>query len=240
MTYSNLLYEGKCKKVFLMDEEQVWLEFKDALTAFNGKKTSSFEGKGSLNRDTTSLIFQYLQSKEIPSHWIRDEKENCMVAQKIQMIPLEVVVRNWLAGSTAKKFQKPEGTPLNTPLFELYYKDEGLGDPFISEDQAYILETVTAIEMETIRTLALKINKELIPLFESGSMNLIDFKLEFGKNSQGDMVLGDEISADSCRIWDAQSKEKMDKDRFRLNLGKVEENYKKILNNLKKAVSKTT
>ena len=210
------------------------LEFKDSLTAFNGQKASSFEGKGNLNRDTTSLIFQYLHSKELLTHWIRDEGQTSIVAQKIQMIPLEVVIRNRLAGSTAKKFQKPEGSLLEKPLFELYYKDENLGDPFISEDQAHMLEVVTIMEIETIRNLALKVNRELGSLFEAGGMDLIDFKLEFGKTSQGDILLGDEISADSCRIWDLKTKEKMDKDRFRLDLGNIEINYKKILNNLKK------
>ena len=230
-----LIYEGKCKKVYNLNEEQVLLEFKDALTAFNGKKVSSFKGKGQINRDMTSLIFQYLQSKEIPTHWVSDQGESGMIAQKIKMIPLEVVMRNYFAGSTAKKFQKEDGAPLDNPLFELYYKDESLGDPFISEDQAFMLEACTAIEIEMIRESALKINKELVSLFSQAGMILIDFKLEFGKTSNNEVILGDEISADSCRIWDSQTKEKMDKDRFRLDLGNVESYYKKILDSLKKS-----
>ena len=229
-----LIYEGKCKKVYSIDEKQVLLEFKDALTAFNGKKVSSFKGKGQLNRDMTSLIFQHLQSKGIPTHWISDQGDASMVAQKIKMIPIEVVVRNYLAGSTAKKFQKEEGAPLENPLFELYYKDESLGDPFISEDQAFMLEACTPVEIEIIRESALKINRELTSLFAQSGMTLIDFKLEYGKTLDNEVILGDEVSADSCRIWDAETKEKMDKDRFRLDLGNVETYYKKILESLKK------
>ncbi len=215
----------------------MWLEFKDTLTAFNGEKISSFEGKGRLNRDTTSLLFQYLHSKDIQSHWISDEKNASILAQKMTMIPLEVVIRNRLAGSTAKKFQKKEGTSLDTPLFELYYKDENLGDPFISEDQAFMLKACSPIEIEIIKAQALKVNKELRDLFSLAGMDLIDFKLEFGKTSESDIILGDEISADSCRIWNSETQEKMDKDRFRLDLGDVESNYKKILSNLTKSLN---
>ena len=232
---SHLLYEGKCKKIFHIKNrpEEVWIEFKDTLTAFNGKKKSSFEGKGRLNRDTSSLIFKYLDLKGIFNHWICDEGESAFIAQKIQMIPLEVVVRNRLAGSTARKFQKQDGERIKEPLLELYYKDESLGDPFISEDQALMLGALSCLEAGfEIHNTALRINKELISLFSSAGMELIDFKLEFGETKKGEILLGDEISADSCRIWKKGSEERLDKDRFRLDLDHVKKGYQTIYKNL--------
>lgn len=241
MVRSDLLYEGKCKKIFRIKdhEDKVWIEFKDDLTAFNGKKKSFFKGKGQLNRDTSSLIFQYLKSLQIDSHWINDQGENAIMAWRMNMIPLEVVVRNKLAGSTAKKFQKPEGEKLTAPLFELYYKDEKLEDPFISGEQALMLGVLSSQEEEMeIKTKALKINQALVRLFSSSNMDLIDFKLEFGKDNKGLIFLGDEISADSCRIWEKETMERLDKDRFRLNLGQVEQSYYKIYQNLKEGLEK--
>lgn len=233
---SEFLYEGKCKKIFSVkdNENQVLIEFKDVLTAYNAEKVSSFEGKGCLNRDTTSLIFRYLNQKGFKTHWVQDEGEKAILALKIQMIPLEVVVRNRLAGSTAKKFQIKEGQKLKQPLFELYYKDESLKDPFISTEQALILNTgVNLEEIEQIKQEALKINKELVVWMQKSELDLIDFKIEFGKTKEGQIILGDEISADSCRIWDLKTEERLDKDRFRLDLGKVKEGYQKIYSQLK-------
>ena len=236
---SHLLYEGKCKKVFHVknSSHEVWIEFKDVLTAFNGEKKSSFEGKGPLNRDTSSLIFKYLNLKGVSNHWIGNEGERVMIAQKINMIPLEVVVRNRLAGSTARKFQKPDGEKIKKPLFELYYKDESLGDPFISEDQALMLGALSSLQdgLE-IKNIALRVNKELVSLFSSVGMDLIDFKLEFGKTPQGGLLLGDEISADSCRIWKKGTVERLDKDRFRLDLDHVKKGYQTIYRNLQQKV----
>ena len=235
MIQSDMLYEGKCKKIFKIKdhEDKVWMEFKDNLTAFNGQKQSSFKGKGRLNRDTSSFIFQYLQSKGIHTHWIADQGACSMITLKLKMIPLEVVVRNDLAGSTAKKFQIKEGTQLQKPLFELYYKDEKLGDPFISGEQAMMLGALLSEKEELeIKNRALQVNQELKKKFSDAEMELIDFKLEFGKDPKGEIVLADEISADSCRIWKKGTKEKMDKDRFRLDLGNVEENYKAIFHQL--------
>ena len=232
---SHLLYEGKCKKIFHIENrpDEVWVEFKDTLTAFNGKKKSSFEGKGQLNRNTSSLIFKYLDLRGILNHWICNEGESVFIARKIQMIPLEVVVRNRLAGSTARKFQKQDGEEIKKPLFELYYKDESLGDPFISEDQALMLGALSSLkEGLEIKNTALKVNEELISLFSSAGMNLIDFKLEFGKTQKGELLLGDEISADSCRIWKKENAERLDKDRFRLDLDHVKKGYQTIYQNL--------
>ena len=235
MIRSELLYEGKCKKIFKIKdhEDKVWMEFKDNITAFNGKKKSSFKGKGRLNRDTSSLIFRYLQNHGIDNHWIEDQGDSSMVAHRINMIPLEVVVRNKLAGSTAKKFQKEEGELLKEPLFELYYKKESLGDPFISKDQALMLGVLSSQEEGIeIKEKALKINEKLVDLFSRSDMDLIDFKLEFGRDKKNLILLGDEISADSCRIWRKGTKERLDKDRFRLDLGRVEKSYREIYQKL--------
>ena len=188
MQKSDLIYEGKCKKIFKVEgvSDKVWMEFKDNLTAYNNNKKSSFEGKGQLNRDTSSLIFQYLS---VPNHWVKDQGENGMITQSLSMIPLEVVVRNRLAGSTAKKFQKQDGEPLSFPLFELYYKEESLGDPFISSEQALVLGWSSSEEIDEIKTMALKVNQELCSLFSKVSLELIDFKLEFGRTPKGEFVV---------------------------------------------------
>ena len=230
----NLLYEGKCKKIFKTENDsQVLVEFKDDLTAFNGKKHSSFKGKGCLNRDTSSLIFRYLKKRGVLSHWLEDQGARQMLAQKLEMILLEVVVRNRWAGSSAKKFQKKEGDILESPLFEFYYKEESLGDPLISKEQAMALRVCSSEkELEEIKSKALKVNQELLSLFLKGGMDLIDFKLEFGKDKEGQILLGDEISADSCRIWKKGTTERLDKDRFRLDLGSIEKGYRTIYQNL--------
>ena len=235
MKKSDLIYEGKCKKIFKIKDlaDKVWMEFKDNLTAYNNKKKSSFEGKGRLNRDTSSLLFQYLS---VPNHWVRDQGEEAMMVQSLSMIPLEIVVRNRLAGSTAKKFQKEDGSPLPFPLFEIYYKDELLGDPFISSEQAEVLGWSSLEAIDEMKSLALKVNQELIVLFSKCDLDLIDFKLEFGRDVSGKLLLGDEISADSCRIWTLEGK-RLDKDRFRLGLGNVKEGYQEVYEKLKKCTS---
>ncbi len=239
MSYSKgeMLYEGKAKKIFSIEGEPklLWQEFKDSFTAFNGEKKATMEGKGKINRAIASLIFQKLNSEKIPSHWVADEGETDMVTQKLEMIDLEVVVRNILAGSTAKKFGIKEGTPLNKPLVEFYYKKDELGDPFISDDQALMLETVkNEGDLESLKSRAIAVNTVLLDLFKNSGIKLVDFKLEFGYSPDGEIVLGDEISPDSCRLWDAETNEKMDKDRFRRDLGDVIENYQEVLNRLQK------
>jgi len=233
MQKSDLIYEGKCKKIFKIrnDSDKVWMEFKDNLTAYNNKKKSVLEGKGQLNRNTSSLLFQYLS---VPNHWVVNQGERGMVTRFLSMIPLEVVVRNRLAGSTAKKFQKKDGEPLSSPLFELYYKKESLGDPFISSEQAVVSGWSSSEEIDEIKAMALKVNQELCSLFSRAHLELIDFKLEFGRTPEGELLLGDEISADSCRIW-TQNGKRLDKDRFRLDLGNVKEGYQEIYDRLKSA-----
>ncbi|MCB0378264.1 MAG: phosphoribosylaminoimidazolesuccinocarboxamide synthase [Bdellovibrionales bacterium] len=237
MTYdkSELLYEGKAKKIFSVqgDDQVIWQEFKDSFTAFNGEKKATMAGKGVINQKIASLIFFFFSDQGIPSHWVKDQGEDSMVTKKLSMIDLEVVVRNILAGSTAKKFNILEGTALGEPLVEFYYKKDELGDPFISDDQALMLKVVRAPEdLLTLKKLALQVNQVLKKLFHQAQIDLVDFKLEFGYDREGNILLGDEISPDSCRLWDQQTKEKMDKDRFRRDLGQVLEKYQEVLDRL--------
>lgn len=238
MSYSKgeFTYEGKAKKIFSVVDQNdlVWLEYKDSLTAFNALKKGSFEGKGELNCLMTTLIFKYLSRQGVKTHMVSPESSREMVCQKLEIIPAEVVVRNTLAGSTAKKFGIEEGKELKKPLVEFYYKDDELQDPFMSDDQAMMMGVVSDPKnLEVLKTEALKINTLLQKFFLAIDLKLVDFKLEFGKNSDGEIVLGDEITPDSCRLWDVHSGEKMDKDRFRRDLGKVEESYSEVYNRMK-------
>jgi len=235
---AELLYEGKAKKMFAVRgrPEEVWVEYKDSLTAFNAQKTGSFSGKGMINAKITSLLYGRLKKAGIPTHLIQDVSDTEMICQKLTIIPLEVVTRNRLAGSTAKKLGKEEGTALEQPLVEFYYKDDALGDPFLSDDQALMMKAVPRREdLETLKKKALEINRVLRDEFSKAGLELIDFKLEFGRNAAGDIVLADEVSPDTCRLWDVKTGEKFDKDRFRRDLGKVEESYQEVLNRLKGA-----
>lgn len=232
-----LLYEGKAKRIFSVkgEPELIWQDFKDSFTAFNGEKKATMEGKGPLNRKIASVVFQQLAKDGVPSHWVADIGNDAMVTKKLEMIALEVVVRNRLAGSTAKKFQIEEGTSLKEPLVEFYYKKDELGDPFISDEQALMLKVVKAsTDLIELKKLALAVNRTMLNLFDKAGIDLIDFKIEFGYDSQGDILLGDEISPDSCRLWDKQSQEKMDKDRFRRDLGQVLEKYQEVLDRISK------
>lgn len=232
-----LLYEGKAKKMFAVQgrPQEVWVEYKDSLTAFNAQKKSSFSGKGSINARITSLLYRRLQAQGVNNHWLADINAHEMVCQKVTVIPLEVVTRNRLAGSTAKKLGKEEGTTLKEPLVEFYYKDDALADPFLSDDQALMMGAVPArADLEILKREALRINKILQAEFLKAGLELIDFKLEFGRTADGKIVLADEVSPDTCRLWDVQSGEKYDKDRFRRDLGRVEESYQEVLQRLEK------
>jgi len=231
----DLIYEGKAKKIFSVKSEPnlIWQEFKDSFTAFNGEKKATMVGKGKLNRHIASLIFQKLKENNVPSHWVADSGNISMITRKLQMINLEVVVRNALAGSTAKKFNIPEGTRLEQPLVEFYYKKDELGDPFISDEQAMMLKAVRDNgDLQILKDQAFLVNTVLKDMFDCAGIDLIDFKIEFGYDSQGQILLGDEISPDSCRLWDKVTHEKMDKDRFRRDLGQVLEMYQEVLNRL--------
>jgi phosphoribosylaminoimidazole-succinocarboxamide synthase len=230
------IYEGKAKRLFEVEGHPEWIlqEFKDSLTAFNALKKGSFENKGALNRDITSMVFKFLEKRGIPSHRVADIGTNEMVTEKLTMLKVEVVVRNVLAGSTAKKFGIEEGTPLEKPLVEFYYKDDALADPFLSDDQALMLKVCrTQSELEELKAIALRVNEGLLQFFGDADLRLIDFKIELGRNSAGAIVLADEITPDSCRLWDKKTGEKMDKDRFRRDLGNVAESYQEVAQRLK-------
>ena len=224
------LQEGKGKSIYAVrgEADLIWMEFKNALTAFNGKKRSSFEGKACLNRDMSSFIFQFLNKKGVKNHFVEDVSDVGMICHRLEIIPLEVVVRNRLSGSTARRFNFPDGKNLLEPLLEFYYKDDDLGDPFMSAEQAVAFEFISSkSDIEVLGERALLVNQVLGECFSSVGIELIDFKLEFGRLG-GSFLLGDEISCDSCRLWDKKTGEKMDKDRFRLDLGRVEEFYQRV------------
>lgn len=237
MSAGDLLYEGKAKKIFQLpgEPDNVLMEFKDSLTAFNALKKGSFDSKGPVNRDIASLIFASLRVRGIDSHWVRDEGDRSMVARRVEIIPLEVVVRNILAGSTAKKMGIEEGRVLPRPLVEFYFKNDALQDPFVSDDQVEIFEIATAAEIAELKSKALKVNEALRDLFSRAGIRLVDFKIEFGKDPKGRIVLADEITPDCCRLWDESTGEKMDKDRFRRDLGQIKEKYEEVLARLRQA-----
>lgn len=238
MKLSEPIYEGKAKKIFAIPENdnQYLVEYKDSLTAFNAQKKGSFEDKGKINRDITSLIFQYLKKNQVDSHWISDQGDNRMVVQKVEIIPLEVVVRNTLAGSTAKKLGIDEGKKLKKPLIEFYFKKDELADPFVSDDQILMMEVASEKDIVELKAQALKVNELLQKLFLGMGIQLVDFKIEFGKTAAGKILLADEITPDCCRLWDVKTNEKLDKDRFRRDLGQVRESYVEVLKRLKEVV----
>lgn len=234
----SLIYEGKAKRLFNVENHPEWIlqEFKDSLTAFNAQKKGQFENKGRLNRDITSLVFRFLEKKGIPSHRILDLGTNEMVTERLEMLKVEVVVRNVLAGSTAKKFGLEEGTPLEKPLTEFYYKDDALADPFISDEQALMMKVAkTQADLDELKRLALGVNAGMNEFFAAVGLRLIDFKIEFGRRSSGEIVLADEITPDSCRLWDVKTGERMDKDRFRRDLGNVKESYEEVFSRISAA-----
>ncbi|MHC6204284.1 phosphoribosylaminoimidazolesuccinocarboxamide synthase [Breznakiellaceae bacterium SP9] len=234
-----LVYEGKAKKVFsaLDGSGQVipdWviIHYKDAATAFNGEKKGQIEDKGRVNNKITAAIFKLLEKAGIPTHFVARISERDMLCKRLSIVPLEVIVRNIAAGSMAKRLGLTEGAALRATVFELSYKDDTLGDPLINEYHAAAIGAATFEEIETIKALTFKINTLLIDFFQVHGIKLIDFKLEFGKTPDGKLVLADEISPDTCRLWDLQTNKKLDKDRFRQDLGDVKEAYIEVLNRL--------
>lgn len=225
-----LLYEGKAKKVWSVagNADVVIQEFKNDATAFNGEKRGSWEAKGIVNNTVASALFRYLESSGIKTHFIEQLSENEMLIKKLQIVPLEVIVRNRAAGSFVKRYGAKEGITFKEPTFEFSYKRDDLGDPLINESHAIALELATKEDIAYIRSQALAVNDLLKKFFIERGIELIDFKLEFGRH-KGEILLGDEISPDTCRFWDAKTGEKMDKDRFRFDLGDVEGAYKKML-----------
>ena len=225
-----LLYEGKAKRIYeTNDPELLWIEYKDSATAFDGKKKAEIEGKGRLNNLISSIIFTKLREQGIDSHFVQQLSETEQLVKKVEIIPLETVVRNYAAGSISKRLRIPEGEKLRRPIVEFYYKDDALGDPLLTEDHIEILDLASPDEVELLKTKALEVNKVLTELFAELGVKLIDFKLEFGRDSQGNVLLADEISPDTCRLWDMETNEKLDKDVFRRDLGSLTEAYAAIL-----------
>ena len=230
MTKGKQLYEGKAKKIFETDKPEILLvSYKDDATAFNGIKKGTILGKGIINNKVTNYMMRLLEKAEIPTHYIEEISERETLVKKVSIIPLEVIIRNVSAGSFAKIYGVEEGIIFDEPTIEFSYKNDNLGDPLINSYHAIALKLATKEEIEIIKKYAFKINEEMKKFFISINVKLIDFKLEFGKLADNKIVLADEISPDTCRFWDATTNEKLDKDRFRRDLGNVEGAYKEMM-----------
>lgn len=237
MKQLEMLYEGKAKQVFLTDDpEKLIIHYKDAATAFNNIKKATIEGKGLLNNAISTLIFHRLHEKGIRTHYIETLNERDQLCRRVKIIPLEVIVRNVIAGSMAQRLGIEEGTKPSNVIYDICYKDDALGDPLINDHHAVALGVATYEELEKIYAMTAKINETLLELFHEMNINLIDFKIEFGRTSDGEIILADEISPDTCRLWDCSTNEKLDKDRFRRDLGRVKEAYEEIYARLQKVV----
>ncbi|NLM97832.1 MAG: phosphoribosylaminoimidazolesuccinocarboxamide synthase [Halanaerobiaceae bacterium] len=235
MEKKELLYEGKAKKVYkTADEDRFIVMFKDDATAFNGKKKGQIQRKGIMNTAITKIFFELLEEKGIPTHFIELVSDNEILVRGLEIFKIEVVMRNIAAGSISKRLGLEEGTILKKPVLEFYYKDDELGDPMINEYHIFAEELATEEELNTIKKMAFEINDILRDFLKKRGIELVDFKLEFGKDKAGRIYLADEISPDTCRFWDISSKEKLDKDRFRQDLGNVEDAYQEILSRIEK------
>lgn len=227
------LYEGKAKKVYTTEDSEVYIvSYKDDATAFNGLKKGTIEGKGAINNKVTNHLMKLLESKGVPTHFIKQLNDRETAVKKVNIVPLEVIVRNIAAGSLSKRLGLPEGTKLASTVLEFCYKDDTLGDPMVNEYHIAAMQIATKEEIEKITEYSFKINDILTDYLKDLGIELIDFKLEFGRTSDGKIILADEISPDTCRFWDSKTHEKLDKDRFRRDLGGVEDAYKEILKRL--------
>ena len=224
----DMLYEGKAKKVFKTDDEKLLIvDYKDDATAFNGLKKGQILGKGVINNKMTNIILKYLADNGIENHLVEELSDRETLVKRVSIVPLEVIIRNVAAGSFSKRFGVEEGTALKNPILEFSYKNDALGDPMINTYQALAIGVATKEEIDSIAEQALKINELLKKFFINVGIKLIDFKIEFGRYD-GRVILADEISPDTCRLWDAETNEKLDKDRFRRDLGNVEEAYQEV------------
>ncbi|MBF1761338.1 MAG: phosphoribosylaminoimidazolesuccinocarboxamide synthase [Veillonella sp.] len=224
-----MLYEGKAKQVFKMENPDLYrIHYKDDATAFNGEKKGTIQDKGVLNNKITSFFFTMLNEAGIPTHFVERIDDRDQIVKALDIVPLEVIVRNIAAGSMAKRFGLEEGTPLQHPILEFCYKNDDLGDPFANESQITALGWATQDQLTAIKDITMKVNDILKDFLATKKVKLVDFKLEFGSH-KGQILLGDEISPDTCRFWDADTNEKLDKDRFRRDLGNVEEAYHEML-----------
>ncbi|MDE4084242.1 phosphoribosylaminoimidazolesuccinocarboxamide synthase [Planococcus maritimus] len=233
MEKAQLLYEGKAKRLYKTDEQGIlWVEYKDSATAFNGEKKEEISGKGRLNNQITSLLFEKLNEAGIASHFVKQLSESEQLVRAVSIIPIEVVVRNIVAGSMAKRLGIEEGKEIKKPVVEFYLKDDELGDPLITDDHVHMLELATESEVAALKDKARVINDVLIGFFQDIGVDLVDFKIEFGRDENGEILLADEISPDTCRLWDKETKQKLDKDVFRRNLGNLTDAYELILSRL--------
>lgn len=227
------LYEGKAKKVYATnDPDLVIVDYKDDATAFNGEKKGTISGKGVINNKMTNFMFKMLEQEGVPTHLVEEISDRETIVKKVSIVPLEVIVRNVAAGSFSKRMGVEEGRQLLTPILEFSYKNDDLGDPFINDYYALALGLATKEEIDTITKYAFKVNEFMLNFFKGLNIDLIDFKIEFGKTSDGTIILADEISPDTCRFWDSTTHEKLDKDRFRRDMGGVEEAYQEIMKRL--------
>jgi phosphoribosylaminoimidazole-succinocarboxamide synthase len=227
------LYEGKAKRIYRTSlADQYWVEYKDDATAFNGEKKGTITGKGELNNRITAIFFTLLKERGIDNHFIRLLSPTEQLVRKVEIIPLEVVVRNIAAGSLAKRLGMAEGTALPHPVVEFYYKDDALGDPLVNHSHIKVLGVASEDDLAVLERIGLQVNEVLQEYLRERGVILVDFKLEFGRTPEGEILLADEISPDTCRFWDAETMEKLDKDRFRRDLGNVEEAYREMLKRL--------
>lgn len=228
----DMLYEGKAKKVYTTDANDLYIvDYKDDATAFNGEKKGFIENKGIMNNKIANHLFRVIEENGVPTHFVQEISDRETIVKKVEIVPIEVIVRNIAAGSLAKRVGLPEGTVLNQPVLEYCYKNDALGDPMINEYHIYALKLATKEELDKMANMAFKINTVLVNYFKDIGITLVDFKIEFGRH-KGKIILADEISPDTCRFWDIKTNEKLDKDRFRRDLGSVEQAYKEILKRL--------
>jgi len=227
------LYEGKAKRVYATDDPELYIvSYKDDATAFNGLKKGTIAGKGVINNRMSNALMKRLEKAGIPTHFVEELSERDTLVKKVKIVPLEVIVRNYSAGSFAKRYGVEEGIRFDAPTVEFSYKNDALGDPLLAEDHALALKLTTAEELALIKKYALAIDELLSAFWKECGVTLADFKLEFGKTADGTLILADEISPDTCRLWDAETGEKLDKDRFRRDLGGVEDAYAEVMRRL--------
>ena len=230
MQKTEMLYEGKAKKVYATENPELYIvSYKDDATAFNGLKKGTIAGKGVINNRVTNYMMQMLEKNGVPTHFVEEISDSETVVKKVQIVPLEVIIRNISAGSFSKRYGVEEGIVFEQPTIEFSYKNDDLGDPLINEYHALALKLATREEIDTIKALAFRTNELMKDFFKKINVDLVDFKLEFGRLSDGTIVLADEISPDTCRFWDSRTHEKLDKDRFRRDLGNVEGAYQEMM-----------
>lgn len=238
MEKKNMVYEGKAKKVFETENPELFIvSYKDDATAFNGLKKGTISGKGIINNKMSNMLMRLLEQKGIPTHFVEQLSDRETVVKKVTIVPLEVIIRNIAAGSFSQRYGVAEGTPFNEPTFEISYKNDDLGDPLLNDSHAIAIGAATKEDLSIIKDYALRVNEVLKDFWKQCGVTLVDFKLEFGKTSDGTIILADEISPDTCRLWDSETGEKLDKDRFRRDMGGVEDAYaeimKRAVNNIK-------